>query len=320
MNSLAKVVLVAVGIAMAPVLAMTAAAEDCPLSSLAPYRHLAPVPGQCATPNCLVSFRGFQWWTSFQYWGPAAGFYNSGLQTAFAPDNVFVDAVGMHLRIAKKNLGGGIEPAGAEVVLMFNSDGSQADLGYGDYLVTAKILTARSWAALDPNVVAGFFTYQLWPSAGQANSYRELDMTEISRWGWNGEGACPFAASSPPLCRGNAQFTLQPSEALPANLHRYTIGNGVATITLVMQWHAGRRPVSFSEYDGAYTLKDLPSAASNQWTSSAAQDAFIPSDGCQRFHINMWNGNHQAASHGYDPPPRRLPQEIVVTNFEFRPE
>jgi hypothetical protein len=44
----------------------------------------------------------------------------------------------------------------------------------------------------------------------------------------------------------------------------------------------------------------------------------VPATNCERFHLNFWLGNYTARQIP-NPPPRTLPQEILVTNFEFRP-
>jgi hypothetical protein len=345
-------------VTMAPdAAAPSAVAQDadpsCPTASLAPL-GLAPVPGQC-TPGtqCVVNFKNYQWWTSFQYYGPPGNsafpyggyFYNGGLRTAFAPKHAFVDGAGLHLRIDSTDLGGGPVTAGGEAVLMFNADSSEANLGYGDYLVTATV-TNSDWATLDPNAAFGVFTYErvgAGSTGPSTNPARELDLAEISRWGWNQNPppACPNTGLSKPLCEGNAQFAIQPWDKRDeqndppnwTNLHRYTITPGVKIITLVMRWHGANQPVTFEEYNSALTLQDLNNASppkpDNIFTSdAAAQNVFIPATACERFHLNLWMGFfNNAAARGCsnergdcppNPPPSTLPQEVVVTNFEFQ--
>jgi hypothetical protein len=334
-----------------------AAAQDadpsCPTASLAPL-GLAPIPDQC-TPGtqCLANFKGYQWWTSFNYFGdkgnpvfPYGGFfYNGGLRTPFAPKHAFVDGDGLHIKIDSIDLGGGPTTAGGEAVLMFNADGSEANLGYGDYLVTAMVTNA-DWATLDPNAAFGAFTYERVGSGSTGpttNPNRELDLAEISRWGWNQNPppACPNSGVSAPLCTGNAQFAIQPWDKRDeqnqppnwTNLNRYTITPGVKIITLVMRWHGANQPVTFEQYNSALTFQDLNKVPApkpdNMFTSdAAAQNMFVPATACERFHLNLWMGffNNPAASGCSDargncppnPPPSTLPQEVVVTNFEFQ--
>jgi hypothetical protein len=328
---------------------------SCPLASLAP-QGLAPVRDQC-TPGtgCLVDFpsppkKVYRWWTSYQYYPPPSYFYNYGLRTPFAPKNVFLGGDGLHLRVSRIDLGGGTPvPAGAEAVLMFKGSApgmEEANLGYGRYLVTAKVLTTSSWATLDPNVAFGAFTYERLgngSTGSPSNPNRELDLAEISRWGWDQkpQTVCPNTGISAPLCKGNAQFTLQswdksdvpiPPETVPkwTNLNRYTINPNVQTITLVMTWPGANQPVTFDQYDGAVTFEDLPSQPNHTFTSVAAQNMFVPATNCERFHLNLWMGffanpdakavtECQARNENCppNPPPSTLPQEVVVTNFEF---
>jgi len=188
-------------------------------------------------------------------------------------------------------------------------------MSYGTYLVTATIKTAASWAEMDTNVAFGVFTYERDQTGTSDNPGRELDLAEISRWG-NYGGGCRI--SPPVLCPGNAQFTVQKWDANPKNLHRYTIAPGVQTVTLVMQWTGANQPVTFSQYAGAYTLDTLPATPAYTWTTTPEQNPFIPASGCQQFHLNLWMGDFTDASGGYNPPPSAV-QEVVVSNFQYRP-
>ena len=166
----------------------TAPALDCPLSSLAPA-GLAPIAGQCATPNCLISKFGYQWWTSYNYFAPP--FPQQQLNNQWSPMNTTDDAEGLHLFIQPQDTGRGPKPSAAEIVAMFNADGFPVPMGDGDYLVTATIKMALSWDKLDPNVAFGAFTYEHLGtdgtgSGGQNNPFRELDLAEISHWGYAG--------------------------------------------------------------------------------------------------------------------------------------
>ena len=309
------------GTAVAPALlggaaAATSASADTPpatTASTCPQPNFTPLPDKCGTPNCMVTFAGYQWWTEYNFFPPPTYFYNNN--NAWAPKNVSVDAEGLHLFVRQQDLGAGPTWAAGEAATALNLDGSPAVLGYGTYLVTAKVKTAASWATMDTNVAFGAFTYERDRTGDSNNPGRELDLAEISRWG-NYGGGCRI--SPPALCTGNAQFTVQLWDAQPDNLHRYTINAGVQTLTLVMKWPGANQPVTFSQYDGAFTLATLPATASNTWTTSAAQNPFIPASGCQQFHLNLWMGDFTDASGGYNPPPAS-PQEVVVTNFQYQP-
>jgi len=348
---LAAVMAATMSFACGPAQAQTFPPEDppCPTSTLAP-RDLAPFPGHCPpNSNCLVSFKDYQWWTSYQ-----VPFYNDGLQSIFAPEHAFIGEDGnLHL-VANNdiNLGAGKVWSGGEAVLMFNKDGSEANLGYGDYLVTAR-LVGGNWSALDPNMAFGLFLYENPGTGPNSNPNRELDLAELSRWGWNHIGRCPIGGNNfnfpnDILCNGDAQFALQQinnpekdggpsSKQGPLMVDRYDIGQN-STVTLVMRWQQGQ--VTFEKYNGHHTLNNLPSAPSNPW---GANPNIVPTppifttkppteppvnltkfisqhtpNSCERFHINFWFGNYSA---GKKPnPPPTAPQEVIITNFEFRPQ
>jgi hypothetical protein len=167
--------------------------KPCPTKQLAPL-NIAPQAAHCPT-GCLVPFKNYQWWTSYIY-NPDGGFYyNQGLQTIFAPEHAFVDEKGLHL-VADNDidLGGGKVWAGAEAVLMFDNDTEnpkEVNFGYGDYLVTANSPAGTFWNTIDPNIAVGMFTYERYGSSpfptfgGPNNPNREIDLAEISRWGWD---------------------------------------------------------------------------------------------------------------------------------------
>jgi hypothetical protein len=97
-------------------------------------------------------------------------------------------------------------------------------------------------------------------------------------------------------------------------------------MTLVMEWHGANQPVTFKQYDDAFTFANLPATPDNQWppdgSTPDSQNKYVPATNCERFHLNFWFGNYSAKRPDPDdpnPPPSKLPQELVVTNFEFRP-
>ena len=299
----------------------------CPNSRLAPY-GLAP-DSHCNATGCLVPFKNYQWWTAFTF-NPQEGYYNGGLGTIFAPEHVFVGGDGLHLKMAQ-DWNNNTQWAGAEAVLMFNANGTQANLGYGDYLVDAQLVSppAANWANYDPNVATGMFTYERPATGPQQNSARELDLAEISRWGWDHltPAKCPFYGTNgvfnnTTLCDGSAQFALQDYTQAPGMVNRYDIGN-ITEVTLVMKWSAGA--VTFEKYNGAHTFANLPPSPAYSWTPQNLSQ-FIPAPACQRFHINLWLGNF------YDTSWMMLPQftphagptngqqvEVVIKNFQFCP-
>src|SRR5690606_16450480 len=112
-------------------------------SATCPTPNFTPAPDKCGTPDCMVTFAGYKWWTEYQFYGHPNYFYN--MKNAWSPRNVTVDAEGLHLFVRPDDLGGGTRYAAAEAVTAFNADGTPAQLGYGTYLVTATIKTAPSW-------------------------------------------------------------------------------------------------------------------------------------------------------------------------------
>ena len=306
------------------------AQQDCPTSILAPY-GLAP-DSHCDGTGCLVNFNNYQWWTAFTYNPHQGYYYNGGLGTTFAPEHVVVDRQGdLHLRMAK-DWNNNTEWAGAEAVLMFHANGSQANLGYGDYLVTAEIVKPlnATFATLDPNVALGMFTYERPAKGSEDNPAREMDLAEISRWGWNHADpeACPFRGeqgkfNKMALCELNAQFALQDYTKKSGLVKRYDAGP-TNKITLVMRWRQG--VVTFEKYNGIHTLDRLPPQANFSWTTPPELSEFVPTpEGCARFHINLWLGNYydtnwnplrQFAPHAGPTDGNEV--EVVIRNFEFR--
>jgi len=303
----------------------------CPNNTLAPY-GLAP-DSHCGGTGCLVNFNNYEWWTAFTYNPNAGYYYNGGLGTTFAPEHVFVDGRGdLHLRLAK-DWNNNTEWAGAEAVLMFNPGPprTQANLGYGDYLVTAEIVkpTNATFETYDPNVALGMFTYERPATGTQDNPAREIDLAEISRWGWNHvtPAACPFTGTQGQfnkmtLCQESAQFALQDFTRHTGMVTRYDIGH-TNKITLVMRWRAGQ--VTFEKYNGIHKLDNLPTQEKIAWTTPPELTDFVPTPGCARFHINLWLGNFYNTN--WNPLPQYAPHagptngqevEVVIRNFEFQ--
>lgn len=269
----------------------------------------------CGTDDCLILFKDYWWWTNYQFTGPPNWFWNQG--QAWSPRNAFVDSEGLHLFVKKDDLGGGMDWMASEVVAVYKADKKTlAGTGYGKYLVSAKVKSAASFDQMDKNVAFGLFTFQNDMSGPPNNPYRELDLAEISKWG---VPPCSNAGNKI-LCEGNAQFAIQIwDKDVSNNVHRYSITAGINHITLVMEWTGERKPVKFKQYNGNYNLDNLPSKASNEWTTKddSYTNSFIPGDACQLFHMNLWMGNYGEGDK-HPGPTNGQPQEVVVTNFQYR--
>jgi hypothetical protein len=214
------------------------------------------------------------------------------------------DGQGLHLVVDNDvDLGVGKEWAGAEAVLMFDNNNNQVNLGYGDYLVTVNS-SSGSLDKLDPNVAVGVFTYERyggppkefkpWPSfGGKDNPNREIDLAEISRWGFDQEDPdkCPYKNKVNTLfrdfilCKGNAQFATQKVVDSEISVQRYQIPVNTTTVTLVMQWRQGQ--VTFLKYNsGNIHLAALPSTPAQTWTTKMqVQDKIPPVPNIESFNI-----------------------------------
>ena len=308
--------------------------------------NLQPGPKACPTQNCLLDFAGYKWWTYNQYYPnpPCAatmgcepvtkknpkprcpcssGYWNNN--NTWSPTNPTVDGDGLHLFVKQNTNGpdqGGLQWMASELVLLQNGNGTLATLGYGTYLVTARVnpdIPESSWSDMDPNVAFGAFIYEKEQTGTIDNPAREIDLAEISRWGHPaGQAGCSIPLTK--LCDGNSQFTLQKYDALPSwnNINRYTIDPGVNEVTLVMQWNGPKQHVCFKQYNGRFTIdpNTLPDRSDYKWETDDDQNRFIPASACQRFVLNFWMGKWTDG--GKNPPPSS-PQEVVVTNFQYKP-
>ena len=68
------------------------AAPPATTASTCPQPNFTPLPAKCGTPNCMVTFAGYQWWTEYNFFPPPTYFFNNN--NAWAPKNVTVDAEG----------------------------------------------------------------------------------------------------------------------------------------------------------------------------------------------------------------------------------
>jgi hypothetical protein len=314
----------------------------------------------------LVSFAGYNWNTNYHY-NADSGWYDNGQQ--WAPQNVYVDQQGLHLKLQTATVGGQYTAfSSAEAVLVQDAAGNPFVPGFGTYLVAASTSGNFNRLASNNGAIFGAFTYENLRGDGTisgntitglpqsvvstlkagmgvsgqdyqgnplfrtgttiqsigpgttinlstgsilsgphtiyftdlslVNSHRELDMIEASR----------FGIQTDPT---NAQFTLQPYQNDPNNVHRITLQDQ-GNITLTMKWLGANQPVVFSLYYGIFDLSSLPANADLTWTTDAAtQNQFIPNSYNQAFHLNLWRAF-------WKNPPNPQPDEVIVKNFQFQ--
>jgi hypothetical protein len=263
-----------------------------------------PVPNGAIAPttNALLEFDGYWWWTNYPFGISDSGYWFNNQQ--WDPRCASVEGDGVHLKMKQSQLPNGpLQWSSVELVLWGIVAGNPNNPsappkriypGFGRYLIVAK--TNESFNSIANNCCFGVFTYQFEQDQSQKNSHRELDMLECSRWGKLSDVT-------------NAQFTLQPWEP-QGNVHRITLKDK-GEITIVMDWRAENTPVTYRIYYGNYDINSLPSQPDITWTTSADQNQFIPNEGCQTLHLNLWR-QPQSVFPNND-------QEVVIKRFQHKP-
>jgi len=195
----------------------------------------------------------------------------------FSPQNVWTDSAGLHLQIARD---ASSDWTCAEVYL-------PASLGYGRYMFQVAADTTQ----LHPQAVLGLFTY--------ADDTHEIDI-ESSRWG--------NASNS-----WNQQFVTQPYDRAGGNnIHRFTQGAGLGTVTCYFEWQPDR--IFWQNYQGTSLVPPAVGSAatigSYEYTSAMGSD--IPTPGSERVHMNLWLYGGAASAAG-----NLTSQEVVIGSFTF---
>ncbi len=185
-------------------------------------------------------------------------------------DAVWVDDWGLHLTIQEK-----------QDIWWATEIFTRERVGYGTYTFTVETDITQ----YDPNVVAGFFTWDTSPEEYN----REIDI-EFAAWGQN-DGT-------------NIQYVVQPYTD-PSRILVFKPGlNGNLTTHRIV-WTP--EEVTFSSYHGNVDPDREESEAMliKRWTHPAA-----PTAGRVRFRINFWlyQGNVPAKS-----------AHMVITSFSFEP-
>ncbi|MGB3464188.1 MAG: hypothetical protein WBA74_02925 [Cyclobacteriaceae bacterium] len=268
-------------------------------------RPPVPTGALAPTPNALLEFDGYYWWTNYPFnISPGQGYWFNNQQ--WDPRLATVDSEGLHLQMKQTEIPGAPSAQWSSIELVLwgetknnpNRPGlipKRSYPGYGKYLVAAT--TTESFNGLANNCCFGAFTYQFEKDGTITNGHRELDMMECSRFG-------NFIQAS------NGQFTLQPWNDNPNNVHRIEIDKLATDITIVMDWKAQSTPVVFQLFYGIHDWDSLPDSPDIQWTTSSDQNIFIPDEGCQTIHLNLWRQPQSIYPSGN--------QEVTIKKFSYR--
>lgn len=263
------------------------------------------------TTNAMLEFDGFYWWTNYPFGISDTGYWFNGQQ--WDPRNAFVDSNGLHLQMKQTAIPIVPTPSNPPYnnpsqwssieILLWGTTKDNPNVegtppkrsypGFGNYLVQAT--TSGSFNNISQNCCFGAFTYQFEADTSITNQHRELDMMECSIW-------------NNPSIQGNAQFTLQPWSAQTDNVHRITLSDS-GEITIVMNWPGEGVPVTYSVYYGLYDLASLPSAPDVTWTTGSDQNQYIPNEGCQTLHLNLWRQPQDYTPTG--------DQEVIIKKVQF---
>jgi hypothetical protein len=201
-------------------------------------------------------------------------------------EDVFVDADGLHLRVAFHDG----QWWSTEVILL-------AHQGYGSYVVQ----TDSELDDLDANATFGIFT---WDAYGDEETvpgaaHREIDF-EDSRW----------ANPSDPT---NAQMVVQPFTA-PDNLRRYAIPDlsTDAALTRFFRWQPDS--IEFVALVGHHSPTGFPSedVIDEYLYLHDPPVRHVPTAGRESLRLNLWLNN--------GPPAGGQPLEVVISDVMYVPE
>ncbi len=231
-----------------------------PLVLAAPAQARVPPLPATTVPGTTIAFSGYSWAvkSSTAPVGPGPNVFSA------SAENVWVDPAGqLHLRTTSRDG----RWRSAEVIL-------GRSLGFGKY--TFRI--SSPLGNLDPNVVAGLFTWNDDP----AYHHREIDV-EFARWGNATDPTAGQYVVQPYDRAGNLRRFVQP--ATSASVHSFTWASKSVSFTSATA--AGQTIASWR-----HTSRD------------------VPRPGGERVHINLWLD-------GGSPPLDGAETEIVISSFSF---
>lgn len=281
-------------------------------------------------PNCILQWKGYGWWTNFHA-NPKGYFFESN--QAYDPRNVSVDPEGrLKLEIKQSDLGGGMGWSAAEAVLVSRGQ-EPVNIGYGQYLVTVEVPRAvENVQNIDPATVFGAFTYYRKQEGGKdigasgtENNLAELDMIELSKWGWtesnskNKEEKCPFTGAMREYgCSGLAQLGAQPW-TVANNLVRFSIPEPTSMLTFYMEWKKDK--VVYKVFNGDIDVNEAASKDGDIYNWPLSNKTFIPSpdEGCIRFHLNFYRPVYSPDGPSISKIPSEGKNYIYVRDFDYVP-
>jgi hypothetical protein len=246
----------------------------------------------------VIAFSGYQWLLkqSDRMVGPGPNYFSSD------PENVWVDDQGrLHLRITHRN----DQWQCPELIC-------QTPMGYGKYIFCVDSRVDM----LDPNVVAGLFTWDDKAAKSQANC--EIDI-EFSRWTEANApnlhySVQPARGPDDPSGRYHERFTahrmnLQNPES--THLFEWT-PDGVAFASFANQDHPTARIIYHWAYDA-----DNPPRRSG--IGGVSEPVGVPVPGPDtRLRINLWLVDGDGDGRG-DPPFNGEQAEIIIDRFDYIP-
>jgi hypothetical protein len=202
----------------------------------------------CVFPSQIfktIAFAGYDWDIKNSEFlvGPGPNFFSD------STDNVWVDSLGLHLKITYRNG----KWYCAEVTL-------QDALGYGRYVFQVSSPIGN----MDPNVVLGLF---MWDNDVHP-FHREFDI-EFSHF-----GSLPT----------NAQYAVQPWES-PGHSNTWFLPQTIDSSTHLFNWCCDQ--IEFLSAEGHQSTPPYNSVHQN-WIYTYSDSTIVPNPGNEHVHMNLW--------------------------------